>query len=307
MKKSFIFFLILLLASLPQISYGHASPGALKRNVKNPTQTTSAPANPTNQSNPTTTTPSAPSQTFTVGGVSFTMIRVEGGTFTMGATSEQGSIVWDDDKPAHQVTLSSYYIGETEVTQALWEAVMSSNPSYFKGANRPVENVSWNDCQTFISKLNAMTGKTFRLPTEAEWEYAARGGNRSMRYKYSGSNTIHEVGWYYENSGNSRLDETIWDYDKLVSNGCCTHPVKQKKANELGIFDMSGNVYEWCQDWEGVYSSSSQTNPTGPSSGSFRVNRGGGWINFARICRVSYRNSRSPDDRFGFLGLRLAL
>ena len=243
----------------------------------------------------------------TANGVSFNMIRVEGGTFTMGATLEEGSIAWVNENPAHQVTLSSYYIGETEVTQALWEAVMGSNPSYFKGANRPVEKVSWDDCQTFISKLNAITGKAFRLPTEAEWEYAARGGTRSMGYKYSGSNTMDEVGCYYENSGNSHLDETNWDYGKLDSIGSCTHPVKQKKANELGIYDMSGNVWEWCLVWYGKYSYSSQTNPTGPSSGSNRVVRGGSWGSVAKYCRVSYRNSSTPDFRGRSLGLRLAL
>lgn len=291
MKKSFFFFLIFLMASLTLISCGHASRFALKSNVKNPT----------------TTTPSAPSLTFTVGGVSFNMIRVEGGTFTMGATSEQGSDAEYDEKPAHQVTLSSYHIGETEVTQSLWEAVMGSNPIDFKGADHPVEHVSWDDCQTFINKLNAITGKTFRLPTEAEWEYAARGGNRSKGYKYSGSNTMDEVGWYYENSGNSRLDETNWNYSKLKSNGCCTHPVKQKKANELGIYDMSGNVWEWCQDWYGDYSSSSQTNPAGPSSGSIRVLRGGSWPLLAWSCRVSLRFKYTPDSRDISLGLRLAL
>ena len=279
MKKSFFFFLIFLIASLTLISCGHASPGALKKNVMK----------------------------LTANGVSFNMIRVEGGTFTMGATSEQGSDAYDYEKPAHQVTLSSYHIGETEVTQALWEAVMGSNPSYFKGANRPVEKVSWDDCQTFISKLNAITGKAFRLPTEAEWEYAARGGTRSMGYKYSGSNTMDEVGWYYENSGNSRLDENHWDYDKLVSNVCCTHPVKQKKAKELGIYDMSGNVWEWCQVWYGKYSYSSQTNPTGPSFGSLPVFRGGSWFNDTGGCRVSDWISSAPDVRVDFLGLRLAL
>ena len=289
MKKSFFIFLIFLMTSLPQISYGQASGGALKRNVKNPTQTTSAPANPTNQSNPTTTSPSAPSLTFTVGGVSFKMIRVEGGTFTMGATSEQGSDAENDEKPAPHVTLSSYHIGETEVTQALWEAVMGSNPSDFKGADRPVEQVSWDDCQTFIRKLNAMTGKTFRLPTEAEWEFAARGGNRSKGYKYSGGNTLGNVAWYGDNSGNE------------------THDVKTKSPNELGIYDMSGNVYEWCQDWYGDYSSSSQTNPAGPSSGSIRVLRGGSWYLLAWFCRVSSRLSSPPGNRVGSLGLRLAL
>lgn len=228
-------------------------------------------------------------QTFTVSGVSFTMVQVQGGTFKMGATSEQGSDAYDWEKPAHSVTLSSYYIGQTEVTQELWEAVMGSNPSNFKGAKRPVEQVSWDDCQEFIRKLNANTGKNFRLPTEAEWEYAARGGNKSQGYKYSGGNNIGDVAWYDDNSGGT------------------THDVATKRANELGIYDMSGNVWEWCSDWYGDYSSSSQSNPQGPSSGSFRVRRGGSWFNNAGLCRVSYRVRDSADSRYSHLGLRLAL
>ena len=229
-------------------------------------------------------------QTFNVNGVSFTMIAVEGGTFQMGATSEQGSDAESDESPVHDVTLSSYYIGETEVTQELWEAVMGSNPSYYSGyPQRPVEYVSWNDCQEFITKLNQLTGKNFRLPTEAEWEYAARGGNMSKGYKYSGSNTIDNVAWYASNSSSR------------------THDVKTKQANELGIYDMSGNVWEWCQDWYGSYSSGSQTNPTGPSSGPSRVIRGGGWGNDAGICRVSNRNAGIPGGSSGILGLRLSL
>ena len=234
--------------------------------------------------------PSA-NRTFTVNGVSFEMIAVEGGTFTMGATSEQGSDAYDYEKPAHQVTLSSYYIGKTEVTQELWKAVMGSNPSNFSGTNLPVETVSWNDCQTFITKLNNLTGKNFRLPTEAEWEYAARGGNKSQGYKYSGSNTIDDVAWYDSNSSSK------------------THPVATKAPNELGIYDMSGNVYEWCSDWysSSYYSSSSQTNPTGPTSGSYRVERGGSWRGNARRCRVSYRGSNSPGNTYFSIGLRLCL
>ena len=228
-------------------------------------------------------------ETITVNGVSFTMIKVEGGTFNMGATSEQGSDAESDEKPVHSVTLSDYYIGETEVTQELWEAVMGSNPSYFKGSQKPVEQVSWNDCKEFITKLNKLTGKNFRLPTEAEWEYAARGGNKSKGYKYSGSNTIGNVAWYTDNSSSK------------------THDVKTKTPNELGIYDMSGNVYEWCEDWYGNYSSGSQTNPTGPSTGSYRVLRGGSWINYAKYCRVSHRSSINPDYRFNDYGFRLVL
>ena len=227
--------------------------------------------------------------TVTANGVSFKMIRVQGGMFTMGATAEQGDDAFDWEKPAHKVTLSSYYIGQTEVTQELWTAVMGSNPSEFKGndSNLPVETVSWDDCQEFITKLNAATGRRFRLPTEAEWEYAARGGNKSKGYKYSGSNNLDDVAWYDDNSGSK------------------THAVAMKSPNELGIYDMIGNVWEWCQDWYGDYEKGAQNNPTGPSSGSDRVIRGGSWYYFARRCRSSYRHSGEPSNSGGDLGLRL--
>ena len=229
-------------------------------------------------------------RTFTVPGsdISFTMVYVQGGTFTMGATSEQGSDAYDWEKPTHRVTLSSYYIGQTEVTQALWQAVMGNNPSHFRGANKPVESVSYNDCKAFISKLNSLTGQNFRLPTEAEWEFAARGGNRSRGYKYAGSDNLSTVAWYDGNSGYA------------------THPVAQKSPNELGLYDMSGNVWEWCNDWYGDYSSNAQTNPQGPYSGSYRVLRGGSYI-LARYCRVSYRIYITPSCSSSGLGLRLAL
>ena len=236
-----------------------------------------------------TTIQKSPTVSFTVNGVTFEMVRVEGGTFTMGATAEQGSDARGDEKPTHQVTLSSYSIGKTEVTQELWQAVMGNNPSHFKGSNLPVEEVSWEDCQTFIRKLNALTGKNFRLPTEAEWEFAARGGNKSRGYKYSGSNTLSNVAWYYDNSSIK------------------THPVATKAPNELGIYDMTGNVYEWCNDWYSDYTSASQTNPTGPNSGSYRVRRGGGWDIFARRCRVSFRHGILSTLRYSSLGLRLVL
>ena len=244
---------------------------------------------------------SAPSiQTFTVGNVSFNMIRVDGGTFMMGATREQEDEALYDEKPAHQVTLSPYYIGDTVVTQALWEAVMGNNPSKFSGSNRPVETVSWDDCQEFILRLNQKTGQKFRLPTEAEWEYAARGGKKSMGYKYSGSNNIDDVAWYGDNSNDQ------------------THDVKTKQANELGLYDMSGNVQEWGQDWKGDvqecgqdwigdYPSSAQTNPSGPLSGTYRVYRGGDWGEVAWGCRVSIRGGSLPSGADGILGLRLAL
>ena len=225
----------------------------------------------------------------TVKGVTFNMIKVDGGTFTMGATSEMTQS-WDDEKPIHEVTLSSYYIGETEVTQKLWKAVMGNNPSYYKGDDLPVSRVSWNDCQTFIRKLNELTNRRFRLPTEAEWEFAARGGNKSNHTPFSGSSNIDDVAWYVGNSGTK------------------PHPVMTKKPNELGIYDMSGNVCEWCQDWYGNYNRNAQTNPAGPASGSYRVNRGGGWYYKARICRSSCRSKTWPDSNIDhYLGFRLVL
>ena len=222
-------------------------------------------------------------------GITIDMVKVEAGIFMMGATSEMQYPV-DDEKPIHQVTLTKdYYMGKYEVTQALWKAVMGRKPSFFEGDNLPVEWVSWNDCQKFISKLNKMTGRRFRLPTEAEWEYAARGGKKSRGYQYSGSSNISDVAWYDGNSGSK------------------THPVGTKQANELGIYDMSGNVYEWCQDSYVSYVSASQTNPTGAVSGAFRVGRGGGWNCIARGCRSAFRYGYAPDDRDSYLGLRLVL
>lgn len=221
-------------------------------------------------------------ESFTVNGVQFSMIRVEGGTYTMGATSEQGSDAWDDEKPAHSVSVGTFYIGETEVTQELWQAVMGSNPSYFKGSQRPVESVSWDDCQTFISKLNSLTGKNFRLPTEEEWEYAARGGNKSRHTKYSGSNDVGFVAWYDVNSGDQ------------------THDVKTKQPNELGIYDMSGNVLERTGSyWRDDYNSSVDT--------SRRVLRGGSWYSSAGLMRVSYRYWCEPSGSSNGIGLRLAV
>ena len=217
------------------------------------------------------------------------MVYVQGGTFMMGATSEQGCAAYSDEKPAHRVTLSGFYIGKYEVTQSLWRAVMYYNPSRFKGDNLPVEMVSWDDCQQFIKKLNAITGKSFRLPTEAEWEYAARGGKQSRHFQYSGSDNLDDVAWYGDNSNRK------------------TYPVGTKRPNELGIYDMSGNVWEWCQDWYGSYSSDAKTDPKGPSNGSRRVIRGGCWGNSARSCRSSIRDYYAPDGCYDDLGLRLAL
>ncbi|MDD5961519.1 MAG: SUMF1/EgtB/PvdO family nonheme iron enzyme [Bacteroidales bacterium] len=236
-------------------------------------------------------------ETIVVNGVEFNMVKVEGGTFSMGATSEQGSDAGDYEYPVHSVTLSDYYIGETEVTQELWEAVMGSNPSEFIGDNqRPVESVSWDACQEFIKELNQLTGKEFRLPTEAEWEYAARGGKYSKDYvyKYSGSNNADEVAWYCRNSGDKYLSGKWNDDDESIieNNNCKTHLVKTKKANKLGLYDMSGNVYEWC-------------NYPIPSKGKVRVLRGGSWN--CDFVHVSSRIISFPADRFDYYGLRLAL
>ncbi|WP_282782461.1 bifunctional serine/threonine-protein kinase/formylglycine-generating enzyme family protein [Phaeodactylibacter xiamenensis] len=219
------------------------------------------------------------------------MVRVEGSTFMMGCTSEQGDDCFDDEEPTHRIELGSYQIGKYEVTQAQWEAIMGSNPSKFSDCPTcPVEQVSWDDVQDFLKKLNSLTGRRYRLPTEAEWEYAARGGNSSQGYKYSGSNTLGTVGWYGGNSGNE------------------THPVGQKTSNELGLYDMTGNVWEWCSDWynSDYYNSSPVRNPKGPTTGSSRVLRGGGWHFNSRFCRTSNRSSGSSGDHGDNLGFRLA-
>ena len=222
-------------------------------------------------------------------GISIDVVRVEAGTFTMGATPEMEN-PWDGEKPIHQVTLTNdYYICKYEVTQALWKTLMGKNPSRFKGDNLPVEYVSWDDCQEFIIKLNNITGKKFRLPTEAEWEYAARGGKKSRGYQYSGSNNPSDVAWYKDNSRSK------------------AHVVGSKQANELGIYDMSGNVREWCQDRNGSYSGSAQVNPTGATNESNRVYRGGSWYCEAWNCRSSYRFYDTPNSRISGLGLRLVL
>ena len=280
--KRYILFPLLLALPLSLAAQGTVR-RPLKPKVENPNPKPSPKTNPKHKSTPTVNRQAELNKLIN------NMVYVSGGTFTMGTTSEQGSDAWNDEKPTHSVTLSSFYLCKYEVTQALWQAVMGNNPSYFKGNSLPVEEVSWNDCQTFISRLNNLTGKNFRLPTEAEWEYAARGGNRSRGYKYSGSNVLSDVAWYGDNSGNK------------------THPVGSKSPNELGLYDMSGNVYEWCSDWKGTYSSFAQTNPTGPSSGSNCVDRGGSWINDTRYCRSSSRSGTSPDNRCFYLGLRLAL
>lgn len=231
---------------------------------------------------------------FTANGVTFKMIFVEHGTFQMGSYSSRADY---DERPVHTVTISKdYYIGETEVTQALWEAVTGYTPmndwssSRGLGDNYPTYFLSWDDYQDFITKLNQLTGQIFRMPTEAEWEFAARGGNKSKGYEYSGSDNISNVAWYFGNSGHK------------------THPVATMAPNELGIYDMTGNVKELCSDWYGSYSSAAVTDPTGPSSGSFRVSRGGDCDEIdSRVGSVSRRHYMQPSGRGLYNGLRLAL
>lgn len=226
------------------------------------------------------------------GAVKIKMVKVEGGTFMMGASQESGAAPWA--VPAHKVTVGTFLIGQTEVTQELWQAVMGSNPSRFaEGGGQPVEGVTWHDCQQFISRLRAMTGRDFRLPSEAEWEFAARGGNQSKAYTYSGSNDAAQVAW--------------WGYNMLASGDCTTHPVGALKANELGIHDMSGNVWEWCQDWFAPYTDSEQTNPTGAATGTCKILRGGCWSGESRYCRVWERFYFAPELKGDIIGLRLAL
>lgn len=242
---------------------------------------------------------------YTVGDVSFNMVSIEGGTFTMGATPEQET-PYHDEFPSHYVTLSDFSIGQTEVTQALWLAVMGRNPSEHVGMDLPVDRVSWTDCQKFIERLDSITGVPFRLPTEAEWEYAARGGNKSCHYQYAGSDTLQNVAWYYSNSGDQFLT-TNWNFQDQVDNHCCTHPVASSAPNELGIYDMSGNLWEWCQDWFINYQPFAAENPQGPAEGTRRVARGGSWAHLNRYCRVSRRTSYNPSINLNVNGLRLAL
>ena len=217
------------------------------------------------------------------------MVHVQGGTFTMGCRPERGECD-PDERPAHRVQVSGFEISKYEVTQELWEVVMGENPSRFEGcAQCPVENVSWDDVQKFLKNLN-LTDEQYRLPTEAEWEYAARGGQQSQNYKYAGSDNLGTVAWYAGNSG-----------DK-------THPVGQKQPNELGLYDMSGNALEWAQDWYGrdYYSSSPNVDPQGPSTGVARVARGGSWHYFARECRAAYRAGSFAWLSHHYFGFRLA-
>lgn len=231
---------------------------------------------------------------FEVNGVKFRMIAVEGGSFMMGATPEQGDDARENEKPAHKVTVDDFFIGETEVTQKLWFAVMGNNPSYFQDdeGNRPVENVSWNDAQEFVKKLNEITGQQFRLPFEAEWEYAARGGKKSTNKKYAGSDNLDEVAWHVDNACNR------------------THSKATKKANELGIFDMSGNVWEWCEDEYHEYTSEQPSDYTDTKR--MFVEKGGGWWSNVHAdsinrYRPSFRDRDEADYHGWNSGVRIAL
>jgi formylglycine-generating enzyme required for sulfatase activity len=218
------------------------------------------------------------------------MIFVEGGQFWMGCSGEQGDNCEKNESPLHRVTVSSFYISKYEITQEKWKLIMGKNPSNFKNNNHPVEKISWIEIQEFIRRLNSATNKQYRLPTEAEWEYAARGGVKSKKYNiYSGSNNIDKVAWVSYNSNGS------------------THVVGTKAPNELGIHDMSGNVWEWCSDWYEEYSAATQYNPKGPSTGFTRVFRGGSWYYIDKLCRVSYRNCRDPTKGYANVGFRLVL
>ena len=208
------------------------------------------------------------------------MVRISGGTFMMGSDSSEAK---SGERPMHQVTVASFYMGKYEVTQGQWKSVMGGNPSHFKGDDLPVEMVSWNDVQGFIQKLNQMTGLRYRLPTEAEWEYACRAGTTGDRY--------------------GELSSIAWA-DRPLGQG--TYPVGGKQPNALGLYDMLGNVWEWCQDWYGAYSAGAQNNPTGAASGSSRVNRGGSWLGDAGSARASFRSGGGPSDRYNHLGFRLA-
>ena len=231
--------------------------------------------------------PAAKPETFTIDSVTFTMLGIEGGTFTMGAAMETPE-TYPDELPAHKVTLSSFMLGETEVTQALWEAVMDYNPSCFQYPDFPVDNVSWEECQDFISRLNELTHKHFRLPTEAEWEYACRGGNTNHHTRFCGSDTLDIVGW---NKGNCKEP----------------HPVRRLQPSLLGLYDMSGNVWEWCSDYFDNYLEEEQKNPQGPEKGTYRVFRGGSWFGAERSTRISTRDRFLPDESNYNLGFRLAL
>lgn len=297
--KRILFALVTLM--FPVLLMAQTAGGYVKRPVKKPTTTTPAKKQPVAMTT---------EQKRIVQQILDNMVYVEGGTFTMGADIEgkhKSYKFYVEHFKAHQVTLSSYSIGKYEVTQEEWKAIMGSNPSHFKGGSHPVENVSWNDCQRFIRKLNQLSGKKFRLPTEAEWEYAARGGKQSKGYVFAGSDNYVEVAWYMPERGElgtKEWDESNPDYG--------THPVGQKKANELGLYDMSGNVYEWCYDlckWSLnlEYTEQPQSNPKGETSGDRRVQRGGCYGSPYYDCLTVRREINYPDNGNQYYGFRLVM
>lgn len=235
----------------------------------------------------------ANTKTYEVNGVSFKMIKVEAGTFTMGMLDgDEEGVRFNETQ--HEVTLTKdFYLAQTECTQELWTAVMGSNPSRFVGEKNPVDKVEWNDAKDFIEKLNSLTGEQFRLPTEAEWEFAAKGGNKSQGYLYAGSDSLNDVGWNAKNA--------IFEYNNPEYG---THPVGLKMANQLGFYDMSGNVWEWCEDMFSDYTDEAQTDPL-VTNGSMPVFKGGGWDFMPYYCRNSHHSL--PGNRIYEIGLRICL
>ena len=287
-------FTILIMLTLPLMIMAQGVGGEIRRPVRTNSNSNTRPSRPSNNTPPATNSANNQQSTNRVQSAILqklinNMVYVEGGSFIMGTNSiQKGS---SDEYPAHKVALSSFSIGKYEVTQEEWGEVMGSNPSKFMGSKKPVEQVTWRECQVFIRKLNELTGRTFRLPTEAEWEYAARGGSHSSNNKYSGSNALGLVAWYSDNSNGT------------------THDVGTNNPNELGLYDMNGNVWEWCQDYydRNYYSESSYKNPQGPTNGNSYVYRGGGYKSIANYCNMSIRNSSSAVNRFEDVGLRLVL
>ena len=291
MKK---FFLYIVLVAFPLLAKAQASGGQITRKSTAQHQSTLAKPNTKKETLGYYSKEYLENKEFYVNGVCFTMVGVQGGVFTMGATLEQGNDSFTEEKPVHKVAVNSFRIGKTEVTQELWTAVMGNNPSRFKGGNLPVECIDWASCKVFIEKLNAMTNMHFRLPTEAEWEYASRGGENGGKCRYSGGNSINEVAWFSNNSSEK------------------THIVGTKSPNEFGIYDLSGNVQEWCEDYYSPYEKASQTNPTGPSNGvgwrKTRIIRGGSCNDIEYRCRICVRFDLPESGYYNeFTGMRLAL
>ena len=264
---------------------------------------------------PTRKQPQLPAfATLLPGNVAMEFVLVKAGTFLMGSPSNEPD--HDIIETQHRVTLTKdYWIGKYEVTQEQYAALMGTNPAGFKkGGRYPVGDVSWNDAMDFCRKLTKReraagrlpAGYEYTLPTEAQWEYAARGGHNSRGFVYSGGNSLNDVAWYYENAGRKRLNDSSGDYRQALSNGNSAHEVGTKQPNELGLYDMSGNVWEWCRDWFDFYSGDA-TDPKGSATVSNRVFRGGSWSDYAWGCRVAYRFSLDPSYRNSDLGFRVAL